>query len=307
MQRINLEVSLFVRNNVYENVEILKSSNENVLWFIINNIFDQPVLFGSVYIPPENSEYSSVDIFDVLESEIIKYTSETNCNVCLLGDFNAHTGTKSDFTRFNDYVCSSVQLENVNTVSLESLRIVTTHYNLDLSVNNYGNRLLQLCKSLELLFANGRLCKDQGTGVLTCKNSTAPVLISYVTDFEILPFDNMISDVHNALHVEIVCKLTGTNVYVESEEPSVLIKPVWDNNSYQSFNDSLNLETIVNLNVKLDIVDITTVNKDTINNLIEESNDIIIQAASVSGMLKDKKLSKNNCTTKIFNTIVPLL
>jgi hypothetical protein len=43
--------------------------------------------------------------------------------------------------------------------------------------------------------------------------------------------------------------------YVESEEPSVLIKPVWDNNSYQSFNDSLNLETIVNLNVKLDIVD----------------------------------------------------
>jgi hypothetical protein len=118
----------------------------------------------------------------------------------LLGDFNAHTGTKSDFTRFNDYVCSSVPLENViNTVSLESLGIDTTSYNLDLSVNNYGNRLLQLCKSLELLIANGRLGKDQGTGVLTCKNSTvvdycilSPVLFSYVTDFEILPFDNMI-------------------------------------------------------------------------------------------------------------------
>jgi len=105
----------------------------------------------------------------------------------------------------------------------------------------------------------------------------------------------MISDVHNALHVEILCKLTGTNQYVESEEPSVLIKPVWDNNSYQSFNDSLNLETIVNLNVKLNIVDVTTVNKDTINNLIEECNDIIIQAASASGMLKENKLSKNNC------------
>jgi len=172
-----------------------------------------------------------------------------------------------------------------------------------LSVNNYGNIVLQLCKSLELLIANGRLGKDQGTGALTCKNSTvidycilSPVLFSYVTDFEILPFDNMISDVHNALHVEIVCKLTGTNEYVESEEPSVLIKPVWDNNSYQSFNDSLNLETIVNLNVKLDIVDVTTVNKNTINNLIEECNDIIIQAASASGMLKEKKLSKNNCT-----------
>ena len=86
---------MFVRNNVYENVEILKSSNENVLWFIINNtIFDQPVLFGSVYIPPENSDYSSVDIFYILESEIIKYTSETNCNVCLLGNFNTHTAVR---------------------------------------------------------------------------------------------------------------------------------------------------------------------------------------------------------------------
>ena len=196
----------------------------------------------------------------------------------MLRDFNAHTGTKSDFTRFNNYVCSSVQLENViNTVSLESLGIDTTRYNLDLSVNKYGNRLLQLCKSLELLIANGRLCKDQGIGALTCKNIALSLItvfchlfyfhITSITDFEILPFDNMISDVHNTLHVEILCKLTGTNEYVASEEPSVLIKPVWDNNSYQSFNDSLNLETIVNLNVKLDIVDVTTVNKDTINNL----------------------------------------
>jgi len=70
----------------------------------------------------------------------------------LLGDFNEHTWTKSDFTKFNDYVCSSVQLENViNTVSAESLGTDTTRYDLDLSVNNYGNRLLQLCKSLELL------------------------------------------------------------------------------------------------------------------------------------------------------------
>ena len=123
-----------------------------------------------------------------------------------------------------------------------------------------------------------------GTGALTCKNSTvvdycnlSPVLYSYVTDFEILPFDNMINDVNNALHVQHLCTLTGTNEYVESEEPSVLIKPVWDNNSYQSFNDSLNLETIVNLNVKLDIVDVTTVNKDTINNLIEECKNLLFR------------------------------
>jgi hypothetical protein len=151
----------------------------------------------------------------------------------LLRDFNAHTGTKSDFTRFNDYVCSSVQLENViNTVSLESLGIDTTRYNLDLSVNKYGNRLLQLCKSLELLIANGRLGKDQGIGALTCKNIALSLItvfchlfyfhITSITDFEILPFDNMISDVHNTLHVDILCKLTGTNECVASEKPVYL-------------------------------------------------------------------------------------
>jgi hypothetical protein len=49
-------------------------------------------------------------------------------------------------------------------IVIRSLWIDTTSYNLDFSVNNYGNRLLQLCKSLELLIANGRLGKDQGTG-----------------------------------------------------------------------------------------------------------------------------------------------
>jgi hypothetical protein len=37
---------------------------------------------------------------------------------------------------------------------------------------------LQLCKSLELLIANGRLGKDQGTGAWTCKNSSRWLLYS---------------------------------------------------------------------------------------------------------------------------------
>jgi hypothetical protein len=60
----------------------------------------------------------------------------------------------------------------VNIVDLDTLCIDVTPHNLDLSVNNYGNQLLQMCQSLELLIANGRLGKDQGVGALTCKNTT---------------------------------------------------------------------------------------------------------------------------------------
>ena len=158
-----------------------------------------------------------------------------------------------------------------------------------------------MCQSLELLIANGRLGKDQGVGALTCKNTTvvdfcilSPELFCL---FEVLPFDPMISDVHNALHVEILCKSTcivpNDGIYLD--EPSIHVKAVWDNNNCQSFNDFLNIENIARLNDKLDNIDIANVNKDSINSLIDDCNDIIIEAASASGMLKEQRVEKNNC------------
>ncbi|CAG2242759.1 unnamed protein product [Mytilus edulis] len=295
-------IIVFVRDYLFENVEVLNSSNENVLWFILdNNVFDYATLFGAVYIPPESSNYSNIDIFDVLERDIIKYTAETRCKVCLLGDFNAHTGTKTDFTEINDYVLNSVQLEDViNSVNLETLGIDVSRNSLDLSVNNYGNRLLQLCQNIELLIVNGRLGKDKGIGALTCKNTTivdycilSPELFPYISEFEVLPFDPMISDVHNALHVKILCKLIDVNKCMNSGEPSTIVKAVWDSKNLQSFNDCLN--------DKLDAIDIASVSKDSINSLIEECNNIIIQAASECGMLKEKNIVNNNCNRNIKN------
>ncbi|CAG2235955.1 unnamed protein product [Mytilus edulis] len=303
-------IIVFVRDYLFENVEVLNSSNENVLWFILdNNVFDYATLFGAVYIPPESSNYSNIDIFDVLERDIIKYTAETRCKVCLLGDFNAHTGTKTDFTEINDYVLNSVQLEDViNSVNLETLGIDVSRNSLDLSVNNYGNRLLQLCQNIELLIVNGRLGKDKGIGALTCKTTTivdycilSPELFPYISEFEVLPFDPMISDVHNALHVKILCKLIDVNKCMNSGEPSTIVKAVWDSKNLQSFNDCLNDENIVCLNDKLDAIDIASVSKDSINSLIEECNNIIIQAASECGMLKEKNIVNNNCNRNIKN------
>jgi hypothetical protein len=51
-----------------------------------------------VYIPPtENSVYGSVDIFDEIVEKLDHVTVNKNYQVCLLGDFNAHTGTHDDY------------------------------------------------------------------------------------------------------------------------------------------------------------------------------------------------------------------
>jgi hypothetical protein len=73
--------------------------------------------------------------------------------------------------------------------------------------------LLLLCKDLNLLIANGRLGKDKGIGALTCKEATvvdycilSPELFTCIIDFEILPFDPLVSDIHNAMYIEMSCK-----------------------------------------------------------------------------------------------------
>ena len=59
-------------------VVFAKSSSENVLWFILKDVLYAPVLFGAMYIPPENSIYSSIDFFDVIEGDILKFVAEKN-------------------------------------------------------------------------------------------------------------------------------------------------------------------------------------------------------------------------------------
>ncbi|VDI23201.1 Hypothetical predicted protein [Mytilus galloprovincialis] len=194
-------IVVFVKEFLYSNIEVLECSSENALWFIVNNILYEPVLFGACYIPPERSDYSSIDIFDVIETELLKYAVDKNCKVCLLGDFNAHTGKKDDFVEMNHYVSESAQLDkeikqNFDFVDLDALGICKKRSSLDKSVDNYGNRLLLLCKDLNLLIANGRLFKDKNIGALTCKESTvvdycimSPELFTNILDFEILPYD----------------------------------------------------------------------------------------------------------------------
>jgi hypothetical protein len=159
-------VVVFFKSPIFVNTEVLKSSSENVLWFILKDVLYAPVLFGAMYIPPENSIYSSIDFIDVIEDDILKFVAEKNCNVCLLCVFNVRSGTKDDFVNLDDYVCNTVQLDDVlkqefDLVNLDILGINCKRVSLVKFVNNYGNRLLVLCQNLNLLIANGRLGKDK--------------------------------------------------------------------------------------------------------------------------------------------------
>ena len=73
----------------------IKKDSQFVLWFQLSKIvlkLDSDLVFGCVYIPPENSKYSSSDAFDETENELISIINVDKRYVALTGDFNSKTG-----------------------------------------------------------------------------------------------------------------------------------------------------------------------------------------------------------------------
>lgn len=172
------------------------------------------------------------------------------------------------------YVSESIQLNkeikhNFDFIDLDAFSIYTKRCSLDTSVDNYGNRLLLYCKDLNLLIANGRLFQDKNIGALTCKESTvidycimSPELFTNVLDFETLPYDPMLSDVHNAIYVVISSKNTFMSI-VENENvnighTTVITKCKWGNDKYHEFNDCIDEAVIRSIVDKLKEIDTDT-------------------------------------------------
>ena len=99
----------------------MNNSSENVLLFTVkNSLFHELVLFGSIYIPPESSSYTNICIFGSIENDIVSLNPENTCNynICLLGDFNAHTSNAEDFIHVNEHTCDAFNLDDVTRQDL---------------------------------------------------------------------------------------------------------------------------------------------------------------------------------------------
>jgi hypothetical protein len=186
--------ALLVKPHLLPYIEILKGDCPGVLWFKIKQEYcGSPFVGGIVYIPPENSPYSNITLFDSLENDLTQF-DQTNFTICLLGDFNARSGSISDVPLELD-----VSTENVPC----DIGISTERVSQDKTVNKYGKILVELCKNMGMHIANGRCGKDQNIGSVTCKGVSlvdyiimSPDLFSNVCGFEVLPFDCLFSDAH---------------------------------------------------------------------------------------------------------------
>ena len=115
---------------------------------------------GCVYIPPENSLYSSIDAFLDIESELVNFiVKDMKC--ALVGDFNAKTAVLEDFSEPDETFlnvmdvsveddlfryCYDYQVLLDNNISLKR------YTQCECRPNNFGRKLLEMCKSALAIF-----------------------------------------------------------------------------------------------------------------------------------------------------------
>ena len=289
-------IAVLVRDSIFDTIKVIQNSGENFYWFSCSICSN--VLFCVTYIPPEGSIYSDINMFDNLESDILELSQSKNTQICLLGDINAQTGNQSDLVTYDENIEQFLHSDDPNDelakISIGDLGFPTKRHNSDTQSNNYGKRLLEVCKSFNLCIANGRLGSDKFLGNKTCKGSSvidyaimSPLLFTSVKEFEILPFEPLVSDAHSGIHISLECSATESCQNFDNED-ILITKATWKSELSNAFLHNLNEDDVERFVEKLALVSTNTVTKDDVEVLASECSSLLFNAADAAGMISHK-------------------
>ena len=148
-----------------------------------------------------------------MQTDIDEYE---NCGyVYLVGDWNSRVGRKSDFIAYDQY-------NNLTDDEDYTPDCYMQRATMDSACNNFGVKLLDLCKSSGVRIVNGRLYNDI-EGSFTFVNSQYSSVIDYLvtkpdcfnclSDFSVGPFNEYID------HAELSFSLKCSSVPIQITEP----------------------------------------------------------------------------------------
>ena len=149
-------VTLFLE--LKKKLSVFDKSNENILWIKIgkdslNN--KSNTYIACIYNSPKNSTYTKeneCNVLQLIQEQIAKFSEKGQIIIGL--DFNSRKGTKADFIvedrKDLDFLPECYELDTF-----------TTHRNNeDVSLNSYGEQLIQLCIASQSRVLNGRTRGD---------------------------------------------------------------------------------------------------------------------------------------------------
>ena len=171
-------ICVYVHESISRGVSKLNTSgSESVLVKLCKEYFqfNRDIVVSFTYCVPNGSSYQArtqFDPFDDFEEKISSVVS-SNDLVCL-GDYNARTALKPDYFVEDDN--SNIPLVE-DMFSPDSIAVYPRG-NLDTGTNGYGDRLLEICKTVPLRICNGRKLGDVA-GNYTCILANGQSTVDY--------------------------------------------------------------------------------------------------------------------------------
>lgn len=290
-------IAVFVQDYMFDYADItqLKSSSNNILWLLVSSKVSNfhNLLLGFVYMSPEHSSVHSNELlFDTIENELATFKNDyPDHSTFILGDFNAYTSTNPDYIVLDD--------------SFDILN--DTLYNQDIApppransdgkdVNNYGQKLLQLCISTGLRICNGRFGSDNGHGYCTCYTDGSPSLIDYIlsdmsisncfTDFTVT---DRIESIHMPVSIELSFNASSnSNDTVPNHEDNTgneYIKLKWDETKRHHFVEQMS----AGLELMYDTF-IDALTRNDVSSAIQNLTDCFVEAGTtmVTGLRRNR-------------------
>ena len=128
----------------------IERSSHLIYWFKISKKFTKykyDILFGVIYIPPENTRFFTPEPFVEIqnESDSLRYNFG---HILLLGYLNSRTGKLNEYIETNHFLLNELHLDEFEDVFddefsyLEKSNISTQRTVSDENTNNYGYKLI---------------------------------------------------------------------------------------------------------------------------------------------------------------------
>ena len=303
-------IQVYISDKLVEKCQQLPDSDlccDLVIWIKV----DEHFILGALYLPCENSKHHYQEIYDELTYDINSIKGEYNLPIMIIGDFNSRTGSQNEimltdqYDILDDLDSSSFRYNDIIKI-FEDLDIPVNRTNADTIINNNGHKLIEMCKVQDLCIINGRVGSDKFVGGTTCADVSTidyaictPDLFPKITDFTVDNFDNLLSDKHNPIVVNLNLvsnKMTPNNQMTKDKiiSEDIHVKCKWDESKKDEYKLNFDMSKINTSYLNLSEINATEITQEKIDNLSEDIKNILTEPAKITGMYKQFSVNAKN-------------
>lgn len=304
--RIYGGITILVKNMYKKGVQEVQSKSQHCVAINLKKEFfgfHRSITLCGVYIPPEKSSSwnNSCDNDPFYDLQQLVCTRCITDDILLCGDFNARVG------KLQDYIVDDSFDGGIDTSVYIPDHEIIDRMTYDSTVNNFGRKLINLCRETQLRLVNGRALGDL-SGKYTCYQKNGNSVVDFVVVNEQLLQNIVWFKVHEPIHLSdhaLISTMFHCKKVQQERDKSIRrdftqkVDYVWDKTSKIAFQNALSSQEITGIRNEIDNIISQDRHPNIVNECVNKVTKIFMKAASTSLRKKtDKSQSKSKWKQK---------